>query len=258
MADKLGFIQEKDIADFARLMRDYRAGRLFSNPNGPTPVNQPSQRWMPCVNNTTSDIPSYGVCSIVGANFLGTTQSLLDIQFTTSHDSYAGTIAINAGAEIKKNGGRGLVTFDCPTWARVSSSSEETAKPGCTLYLLSGGFELSNSASDLFTQQTNNIQLLSELKPVSGGYIGLVNITTALPIIAKLDEELSSGGYATASIWTGIDGTIEDTGIDITVYDWLLLVGDTSLPTLARVIAQYIDGNWVVVQASCGADEEES
>lgn len=194
MAENLGFIQEKDIADFARLMRDYRAGRLFADPNRPTPVNQPSQRWIRAKNMYDETIPAFGVVAVVNAEHFETTQVLLHVTAPgyTSGDDLAGTFAFNSSAPILP-GETGLVTMDTPTWGRLYAGDYT---PGVSL-CDSVTFHLSEDlATGIDPDKTLNCQLLSDPVPISGGYIGLVNLPAdRCHAVTQLDTpSFTSGG----------------------------------------------------------------
>ncbi len=67
----------------------------------------------------------------------------------------------------------------------------------------------------------------------------------------KLDGTLSAGATATMSIWDSHTGSSADTGLNITVYDWLLTSGNVA--SGKKVIAYYeaVSNHWYVLAAEC-------
>ena len=67
----------------------------------------------------------------------------------------------------------------------------------------------------------------------------------------KLDGTLTAGGSATMSVWEYTGGSETDTGVNVTVYDWLLASGNIAANT--KVIALYdaASDRIYVTAASC-------
>jgi hypothetical protein len=94
------------------------------------------------------------------------------------------------------------------------------------------------------------------------GYLMVVRDSHMPPYWAVLDEDLTEGGFALASVWIGeYDGVPVDSEVDITVYDWLMLPTDEDLDPDAEPkkicagskvkIEQFSDGYWWVTGAAC-------
>lgn len=69
--------------------------------------------------------------------------------------------------------------------------------------------------------------------------------------IATLTAALYQGASATADIWSGNGGSESDSTESITVWDWLMNVGDPAMVTGIRIVCAQINGNWYVIAASC-------
>lgn len=69
--------------------------------------------------------------------------------------------------------------------------------------------------------------------------------------LAKLDGSLSTGGTATASIWTWDGSSFADSGDDVTVHDWLLASGQTVASGTKVIIELHRTGIWIVTEAEC-------
>ena len=66
----------------------------------------------------------------------------------------------------------------------------------------------------------------------------------------KLDGALAAGGSATLSVWEWNGSAEADTSEDLTVYDWLMVSGQT-IASGAAVTAEMVGGRWYVTGASC-------
>jgi hypothetical protein len=79
---------------------------------------------------------------------------------------------------------------------------------------------------------------------------GLWHFLADSMLIGKLDAELTAGGSATMSIWTGAGGSESDSTENVTVYDWLLGSGQT-VASGKKVVVAYINGVPYVIAAEC-------
>lgn len=66
----------------------------------------------------------------------------------------------------------------------------------------------------------------------------------------KLDGTLSYGGSATMSVWAWNGSAEADTGVNVTVYDWLLVSGQT-IASGKQVTVACMDGRYYVTGAQC-------
>lgn len=84
------------------------------------------------------------------------------------------------------------------------------------------------------------------------GYPVVLTADSRSTIKGKLDGALTLDGSATLSVWDVVGGVEVDTGENITVYDWVLSVGQTVLAD-SRVFAVWVanSGRWYVNSAQC-------
>lgn len=71
--------------------------------------------------------------------------------------------------------------------------------------------------------------------------------------LVKLDAELTEGSTATASVWhVAASGSEADTGINITVRDWMLGSGETVAAGIKGVAIQHAESLlWYLISAEC-------
>ncbi|MBY0513093.1 MAG: hypothetical protein K2P78_04180 [Gemmataceae bacterium] len=69
-------------------------------------------------------------------------------------------------------------------------------------------------------------------------------------LMGKLDGDLNYQSGATLSLWAWDGSADADTGVNITVYDWLLSSGQ-SVASGKRVVAGFDGGRWRVIGAQC-------
>lgn len=90
--------------------------------------------------------------------------------------------------------------------------------------------------------------------PAAGRYVPVEAFQWHLGV---LDDDLTSGGSATVSVWRmADDGSFADGNLDVTAHDWLLPEGK-KLPSGSRVVVQLLvhARKWIVTQAgSCAED----
>lgn len=79
--------------------------------------------------------------------------------------------------------------------------------------------------------------------------IMLAHLVPITKVIGVLDDTLSTGSSATVSVYSGVAGDEEDTGLDIIAYDYLLELDDDDLAAGKKVCVELIDGVMYVVSA---------
>lgn len=94
----------------------------------------------------------------------------------------------------------------------------------------------------------------SQVFSLADGRKAILNTFDDLEVkIGKLDGALSYQGSATMSEWSFNGSADADTGINETVYDWLLLSGQ-SIATGTQVVAARAGEQWRVIGAQCDVD----
>jgi hypothetical protein len=120
--------------------------------------------------------------------------------------------------------------------------------------------------NDLNLQVTCNVAEVNGLVPAIGVFYQAIrgNISDSvngLPTYRLVDPEKLKGvlsgtlGYrasATMRIWDYIGSSETDTGVDITVWDWMLMLG-TSIPATTNITVFWRSGRWYVDAASCAS-----
>jgi hypothetical protein len=139
-----------------------------------------------------------------------------------------------------KNGaiGRGLVSGVCPVAISTLGGLTEWADVD------------DDSTVGLRAAETGSAKILWIDSEYAGTHWAVVQLGGRGPasLWATLEDDLESGGQATAVIWDGYP--LEETDRVVTVYDWLLAEGD-SLAAGQRVKIEWISGKWYVTGARC-------
>lgn len=188
-------------------------------------------RWQPFTNGASQTASAYGVLRITGS-----TSTLLTA--ARPNGTY-GIYAINSSSDVAATTGLGVCTQDYPALALYDDADGTPANgqvwgPGTDTFKLKKHFQGYVVVGDVDT--TNKLcYVVPQFAKIKG----------------KLDAELSFQGSAAMSVWTG-SGAGSDTGINVTVYDWLLTSPDTlAIGTKITAYYEHVSGIWVLDAAQC-------
>lgn len=209
--------------------------------NGPEDNRQvDTLRWMPFKNESSETVPAHAVMRITGTQKGSTSRSLL-LKCDKPSTSFKRIYAVNGHSPVAA-GRYGTCTyaFDGPVMVAYEGGTPAVdegwgVKPG--------SWKINKNYPVGFTcQGYNNTE-----KSVTFAVQQPINT-----FIGKLNGTLSVGGSAAVSVWKGTANSESDeTGLDVTCYDWLMKSGATAIASGKKVVVKWINGIWYIVEAEC-------
>lgn len=193
-----------------------------------------AQRWLFAKAGSTK-IPAWGLVEITGSTQI---QDRLIYNVDRPDEDAALLIAVNGPRPIRANG-YGRITQDWPALCLYDDA--DTPAVGETWGSSEDSFKL--------TKDNNGLIVVGDPLTDPANIVPVTALSGGRTLLGKLDEELTNGSFATMSVWTGPAGTSADTGIDVTVYDWLLSQG--SIASGKKIMAHWADNAYYVGSVEC-------
>ncbi len=205
-------------------------------------------------NGSGSDFgTSYGVLGIDGPLYTPT-ENETEFKNLTPLTGVEPSVASHAGGKwcvllepvANEKIGRACLAGVVPVRVYVNGAADEfidviaaETVGGETTYLGTGA----SGAKIIWLEDDTEETIVWALVHLSSGSGGIGNEMC----IGILDASLEQGGSATVSVWEGG----EDTGDNITAYDWLMKEGTEDIAAGKKVICAKINDTWYVVDAEC-------
>lgn len=210
----------------------------YSMNPGPRGKGDSSELWLPFENNTGSTVPGNSLLRVTG---LTLSEGVPILAIAKASTTFGREWAVTANRDVP-SGEFGVATL-ASFPVRIAYDSSETPAAGETFGAKSGSFVAWKNYPGFRV-----LQIVDE-----DNHIMLATREEITHLTCKLTSSLAVGSSATAEIWVGATpATSADAGLsDITVYDWLMKTGATSIASGKKITVEWFNGYWLVTGAEC-------